>query len=324
MPTAVTPPSAPLFVGIDVAKDSFCVAARPHPLTLQLPNTPQGRKQLLRALRPHAVALLVLEASGGYEKALAADLLQAGLPAVVVNPRQVRDFARGIGTLAKTDPIDAQVLAHFAEVVQPQPRPRAPKNEALAELVQHRAQLVAQRAENANRLKEWATTPAVRKSLQRAIRFLEGQIGTLEQLIRDAIESDDEFRPKDELLQSVPGIGPTGSATLISELPELGHLNRQEIAALAGVAPFTAQSGTWKGQARIFGGRRSVRDCLYMAALTGIRHNPILREFYLRLRDAGKPFKLAITACMRKLLVMLNSMLRNNTPWQPKNLPETS
>lgn len=309
-----------LFLGIDVAKDSFDVASLPSGLSLSLPNDAKGRKQLLEQLEKHAVVLIVLEATGGYERSLVAELLQAGQKVIVANPRQVRDFARGIGKLAKTDRIDAAVLAKFGQVVQPQPRQR-PSDQAvnLAELVTRRRQVSDLLTAESNRLPMARHAP-VRKSLQKIIRALEQQLIDLDKLIRDNIESDDGLRRKDEIVQSFKGVGPGTSSLLLSHLPELGRLNRQQIAALAGLAPWTVQSGPWVGQSKIWGGRAEVRSMLYMAAITAIRWNPIIRTFYQRLRSQGKRFKVAITACMRKMLVILNTLIRNDCLWSPQTL----
>jgi transposase len=307
-----------LYVGIDVAKDSFDVASEPAGLKLSLPNDPAGRQTLLDVLQNRAVALIVLEATGGYERDLVAHLLQGGFKVVTANPRQVRDFARGIGQLAKTDGIDAAVLARFAQVVQPQPRPQpSGQTEVLAELVTRRRQLSDLLTQEYNRLPR-AHHATVRKSLQKSIRALEQQIIDLDKLIRQNIESDDGLKRKDQIVQSVKGVGPGTSAMLLSHLPELGVLNRQEIAALVGVAPWDIQSGKWAGKSRIWGGRAEVRTLLYMAALVAIRFNPAIRAFYQRLKSQGKLFKVAITACMRKLLVILNTLVRNDCLWSPQ------
>jgi len=303
-------------LGIDVAKDSFELASRPVGLHQALPNTPDGWRKLLECLQSHTIALIVLEATGGYERGLAAELLTAGYRVVVVNPRQVRDFARGVGQLAKTDPIDADILAYFAQVVQPKPRPAPSAQHAdLAELVRRRRQLSALRTAESNRL-PMARQALVRKSLQQSLRMLEKQIDQLDHEIHGRIRSDDPFRRKDDILRSAPGVGPQTSAMLLSHLPELGQLNRQQIAALVGVAPWDVRSGKYVGKARIWGGRKDVRSVLYMATLSAMNHNPIIRSFADHLRSKGKAFKVVITACMRKLLVILNSMLRNQTPWR--------
>jgi transposase len=310
-----------LYVGIDVAKDSFDVASDPAGLVLALPNDPPGRQHLLDALRNRPVALIVLEATGGYERSLAADLLDAGHKVVVANPRQVRDFARGIGQLAKTDRIDARVLARFASMVKPEPRQKSPEQAViLAELVTRRRQLSDLITQEANRLPH-ARHPDVRRSLKKSLRMLEKQIDDLDKLVRQNIDSDDGLRRKDELVQSFKGVGPGTSAMLLAQLPELGRINRQQIAALVGLAPWDFQSGQWAGQSRIWGGRMPVRNMLYLAALSAIRFNPIIRKFYQRLESQGKKFKVAITACMRKMLVILNTLVRNDCLWSPP-LPE--
>jgi transposase len=309
-----------MYVGIDAAKDSFDVASDPAGLKLSLSQDPRGRQQLLNALQTHTVALVVLEATGGYERGLVTDLLHAGHKVVIANPRQVRNFARGIGQLAKTDRIDAQVLAQFARMVQPKPRPQPSKLTAkVAELVTRRRQLTDLLTQESNRL-PMACHPKVRKSLQKIIRTLKQQILDLDRIIRDHIESDDRLRRKDKILRSFKGVGPGTSAMLLSHLPELGTLNRQEIAALAGVAPWDIQSGKWAGKSRIRGGRKPVRCMLYMVALSAIRSNRVIQNFYRRLESQGKAFKLAITACMRKILVILNTLVRNDLLWSPKPL----
>jgi transposase len=306
-----------LYVGIDVAKDSFDVASDPAGLKLSLPNDPTGRQRLLDRLQAQSVALIVMEATGGYERELVATLLHAGFPVVVANPRQVRDFARGIGELAKTDPIDAYVLARFGRLVQPQPRPQpSGQIEALAELVTRRRQLSDLLTQETNRL-PLARHARVKKSLEKSIRALEQQILDLDKLIRQNIESDAGLRRKDQIVQSVKGVGPGTSSMLLSHLPELGSLNRQEIAALVGEAPWACTSGQWTGKFKIWGGRKEVRSLLYMAALAALRFNPVIRDFYQRLISNGKASKVAITACMRKILVILNTLVRNDCLWSP-------
>lgn len=306
-----------LYVGIDVAKDSFDVACDPKGLKLSLPNDPGGRQKLLDTIQTQTVALIVLEATGGYERSLVVELLQAGHNVVIANPRQVRDFARGIGQLAKTDAIDARVLAQFARMVQPKPRQRPSQQTCgLSELVTRRRQVSNLLTAESNRL-PMARHVKVRKSLQKIIRTLEQQIIDLDKLIRDDIESDDSLRRKDEIVQSFKGVGPGTSAMLLSHLPELGQINRQEIASLVGVAPWDIKSGKWAGNSRIWGGRMEVRNMLYMAALSAIRFNPTIRKFYQRLESQGKKFKVAITACMRKILVILNTLVRNDCLWLP-------
>jgi len=310
--------SEPVFVGVDVGKDSVEVATCPPSVRCALPNTPAGRRELVEALRGLPVALVVVEATGGYERAVAADLLEAGQRVVVVNPRQVRDFARGVGELAKTDRMDAAVLARFAQVVRPEARPApTPEQTDLAELVTRRRQLTALLTQETNRL-AMVRHPKVRRSVRTVIRTLEHEIAALDALIGRHIQSDDQFRDKDRIVRSTPGVGPQTSAMLLAHLPELGRLNRQQVAALVGVAPWDRQSGQWTGRAHIGGGRKEIRSVLYMATLTAIRCNPVIRSFAQRLQQHGKAFKVVITACMRKLLVTLNTMVRNNTLWHPQ------
>jgi transposase len=312
-----------LYVGIDVAKDSFDVASEPAGIKLSLPNDPQGRQRLLEVLQNHTVALVVLEATGGYERDLVAELLGAGHEVVVANPRQVRDFARGIGKLAKTDSIDAGVLALFAKMVQPKRRPQpSQQTTTLAELVTRRRQLSDLLTQERNRLGA-ARDRRVRASIQKVIQMLENQVKQLDKLLRDNIESDDGLKRKDQIVQSAAGVGPGTSAMLLGHLPELGRLNRQQIAALVGVAPWDFKSGKWAGRSKIWGGRREVRNMLYMAAMTAIRHNDVIRNFYDRLVAKGKLFKVAITACMRKLLVILNTLIRKDCLWSANPIQNT-
>jgi transposase len=312
--------SESVYVGIDVAKETFFVATCPNILKTSLPNTPAGHRQLCRMLKDHTIALIVLEATGGYEKPIAAELLEAGLLVVVVNPRQVRDFAKGMGQWAKTDPIDAQVLAKFAQIVQPAPKTHStPQTAELAELVRRRRQLNDLRCQESNRLL-MIHHPKVKKSIKKMIKTLDFQINEIDQLIREHIDADDNFKNKDRILRSTPGVGPQTSAILIANLPELGSLNRQEIAALAGLAPYDRSSGKYDGHAHIWGGRKDVRSILYMAALTAYRCNPIIRRFAEHLQEQGKAFKVVITACMRKLLIILNTMIRNQTLWSLEKL----
>ena len=308
----------PLFIGIDVAKDTFHVASCPAAINISLPNSPTGTNQLIKTLQPHNISLIVLEATGGYERPIVAELLEANFKVVVASPRQVRDFARGIGEFAKTDPIDAAVLARFAQIVQPKPKPpAAPQIDELADLVRRRRQLTNLRVQELNR-SQTVLHPKVRKSVRKMLKTLDYQIAELDELIEQNIKSDDGFRKKDEILRSTPGVGPHTSATLLSQLPELGQLNRQQIAALVGVAPYDFSSGRFAGKSRIWGGRKDIRSVLYMAALTAVRCNPVIHCFAARLAKKGKAFKIVITACMRKLLIILNTMLRNQTLWRPE------
>lgn len=310
--------SEPVYVGIDVSKDTFNVASCPDVLKTSLPNTPQGHSQLCNRLKEYSIAIVVMEATGGYEKPIVAELLEAQLPAVVVNPRQVRDFARGMGRLAKTDSIDAEVLAKFAQLVQPAIRPhKTAEMTDLTELVHRRRQLNNLRTQESNRL-AMAHHQKVRKSVLQVIKLLDQQIAQIDELISEYIKSDDNFSQKDKILRSTPGIGPQTSAMLLSQMPELGELNRQEIASLAGLAPFDRSSGKWIGRGHIWGGRSEVRSVLYMAALSARNCNPVIQRFAERLESEGKAFKVVITACMRKLLIILNTMIRNQTLWTAK------
>jgi len=307
-----------IFVGIDVSKAQLDVAVLPNGPRSRVDNDRQGAAQLIRQLEPIAPSLIVIESTGGYERLIITELLAVGLPVALVNPRQVRDFARGIGQLAKTDTIDAEVLALFAKHVQPRLLETTPKKQAeLEQLVTRRRQLLGLRNTESNRL---GTTVAklARKSLKQTIALFDRQMAELDKEIARRIETDDDWRDKARLLRSVPGVGPVTIATLISQLPELGLLNRAEIAALVGLAPFNRDSGQARGRRSISGGRSGVRCALYMAALSARTCNPTLRPFTSRLEAEGKPFRVAITACMRKLLVTLNTMVKNQTPWNPK------
>ena len=310
-----------MYVGIDIAKASFVVASEPVELSLSLPNTSAGHGRLVAALEPSDVKLVVMEATGGYERRLAGELVAAGFPTVVISPRRVRHYAVAVGHGAKTDRIDASVIARFAEAVKPQPRPApTPQAERLSELVSRRRQLVGIRTQEDNRL-QMARQKEVCKGIQRMINELNRQIGRVDALIAEVISSDDEYKHKGEVLGSAIGVGKQTTAMLLAQLPELGKMNRQQISALVGVAPWDRQSGNWRGASRIWGGRSDVRSALYMAALTARRDNPRIRAFSQRLERAGKPFKVVITACMRKLLVILNTMVRNDTQWQERSLP---
>jgi transposase len=310
---------ATIWIGIDVAKDSLDVASCPDgsPPGASVANSPEGFRQLLAQLPPPDQARVVIEATGGYERQLVAALLDAGYCVAVVNPRQVRDFAKALGILAKTDRIDAAVLARFGQQVQPRPLVENPPQQAeLAQLVARRRQLIELRTMESNRL-ELTTAKLARKSISTVLATLEKQIARLDTEIVRLIESHDDWRAKAQILASTPGIGPVASATLLAELPELGKLNRQQIASLAGLAPFNHDSGKLRGQRSICGGRSAVRTVLYMATVSAQRCNPVLRAFAQRLAAAGKRPKVILTACMRKLLVILNTMLKQNSPWNP-------
>jgi transposase len=303
------------FVGVDVAKQSFDVCCLPEGGQWSLPYDEKGLSQLLRELPEKGTCLIVVEATGGYQRRLVTELVGAGHHVAVVNPRQVRDFARGLGILAKTDRLDAHVIARFGQHVQPRILDKRPEKQAeLEQLVVRRRQLVNLRTAEKNRL-ETITAKAVRKSIQQMVHLLNKQIDQIEKDILTLLESDDDWKDKMDLLGSALGVGIVTVASLLAELPELGMVNRQEIAALVGLAPFNRDSGGFHGRRSIWGGRASVRSTLYMAALTARRYNPTIRKFAERLESEGKPFKIVITACMRKLLVILNTMVRNNTHW---------
>ena len=306
----------PLFVGIDVSKDRLDVAVRPTGETWQVPYDAEGISSLAENLRELAPQLVVLEATGGMELAVAGELALAEVPIAVVNPRHVRNFARAAGKLAKTDALDARVLAHFAEAMQPEPRPLPDATtQELKALVARRRQLVEMITAEKNRMR--TATRSIRPKVQEHVRWLEEDLQNLDQDLGDFMRSSPMWKDKDELLRSTPGVGPVLSMTLLSDLPELGALNRGEIAALVGVAPFNRDSGTLRGKRTVWGGRSQVRAALYMAALVATRYNPVLRDFYQRLCAAGKPKKVALTACMRKLLTILNVMVRDNRHWNP-------
>jgi len=302
------------FAGIDVSKAHLDVAVRPAEVEWRSPNTDAGAKQVAARLKDLRPDLVVLEATGGMESAVASALAILGVPVVVVNPRQVRDFAKSTGRLAKTDVLDARVLAHFAEAVKPEPRP-LPDEQArqLSALLSRRRQISEMLTAERNRLQSADST--VRRRLNVHIRWLQRELSNIDDDLAGAIKASPLWRVKDDILKSVPGIGPVVSFTLLSELPELGQLNRKQIAALAGVAPLNRDSGTLAGKRTVWGGRARVRSALYMAALVASRYNPVIRSFYQRLCAAGKPKKVALTACMRKLLLILNSMIRHEERW---------
>ena len=302
-------------VGIDVSKAELTVAVQPSGDQWTTDGSPAACEALVERLSRLAPRVVVIEATGGYERAVVAAAAAAGLPVAVVNPRQVRAFAQALGRTAKTDAIDATVLALFGARVQPAVRPVADaETQILAALVARRRQLLEMLHAERQRL-DHATTTAVRRDVRQHVRWLERRVADVDDDIGGAIERSPVWRVHEDLLRSVPGVGPIVARTLLADLPELGALNRRAIAALVGVAPFNRDSGRWRGQRRIAGGRATVRATLYMAALVATRHNPILRAFYARLRAAGKPAKVALVAVMRKLLTILNAMLRHQTRW---------
>ena len=305
----------PVFVGIDVAKATLEVAVRPSGAQWASANEEAGIQTLLGQLRALAPALVVLEATGGYEQAVAATLATAGVPIVIANPRQIRAFARATGQLAKTDAIDAQILALFAERVRPTPRPLPDDaTQALEALLTRRRQLLEMLVAEKNRL---GVAPAhLRRDIGQHIRWLERRVADLDRELHAGVRASPVWRAQDDLLQSVPGVGPVLSYTLLAALPELGTLGRKQIAALVGVAPLARDSGTHRGRRTSWGGRAPVRTVLYMATLTATQWNPVLRQCYQRLRAAGKPHKVALTACMRRLLLILNAIVRTQTPWR--------
>lgn len=304
------------FVGIDVSKESLDVAAHASGARLQAENSEQGLKQLCERLLGMSPELVVMEASGGYERLCAATLTQAGLAVAVVNARQVRAFALATGVLAKSDAVDARVLAHFAAAVRPPARPLPDEQrQALDELMGRRRQLVGMLVMEKNRLAQ-ARGPRVRRDIKSLIAVLEKRIKGCDGDLQQLIQASPLWRAQEDLLRSFNGIGPVNARMLVAELPELGTLNRKEIASLTGLAPISRDSGKYKGRRSIAGGRGQVRSTLYMAAVCAIRANPAIRTFYQRLREAGKPAKVALVACMRKILTILNAMLRNQTRWQ--------
>ena len=303
------------YVGIDVVKEMLDVALRPTGERWRVEHDAAGLEQLVARLQALAPARVVLEATGGLELELVGALALAALPVVVVNPRQVRDFARATGTLAKTDALDAAVLAHFGEAVRPPLRAlRDAERLALKALLGRRQQLVTMLVAERNR--RGAAVAAVRPRIEAHIAWLEHERRELEEELRQTLQRSPVWRERDQLLRSVPGVGEQLSLTLLAQLPELGTLDRRAIAALVGLAPFNRDSGRLRGRRTIWGARARVRAVLYMGALNASRHNPVIRDCYQRLLAAGKPKKLALTACMRKLLVILNAMLKHHTPWR--------
>jgi len=304
------------FIGIDVSKKQLEVAVHESDYHFCCPNQPSAFVALIAELIALRPALIVLEATGGLERAVVAALHGSGLPIVIVNPRQVRDFARALGQLAKTDRLDARVLAHFAAAIKPPARPiKAQDEQELDALAGRRDQLIEMLSDEKNR-RASAATDSVRAEIQGHIDWLRERIAELDQQLKKLVQHSPRWRAKDQILQSTPGIGPVVSVGLLSQLPELGTLNRQQISKLVGVAPLNRDSGQQRGLRHIFGGRAQVRRILYMAALTARRCNPVIKAFFEHLRARQKPFKVAITACMRKLLVIINVMIRESSTWR--------
>ena len=303
-----------IFIGIDVSKDKLDVGVRPEGELMTFANTEDGIFLMTDFIRSKKPELIVLEATGGLEMASLRSLVSAKLPAVCVNPRQVRDFAKAMGILAKTDKIDAYVIARFADSVRPEIRPlKTEETEMLDAFNTRRCQLVGMLTAEKNRL---AIAPKWTKNdIQSSINGLEKQLTKINRDLENLIRKSPHWQKMDKILQSVPGVGPIMSMTILADLPEIGTLNRRQIASLVGVAPMNRDSGKYKGKRTIWGGRARIRSVLYMCVISGIRHNPRIKGFYKRLRNAGKKNKVAITACMRKLMIMLNTMVKNGTCW---------
>jgi transposase len=302
------------FVGIDVSKEQLDVAQRPSGAREVIPYTELGLSRLVEQLRALGPTAIVVEATGRLELPLVSALAAAALPVTVVNPRQVRDFAKATGRLAKTDALDAEVLAQFAEAVRPAPRPVADEaTQELRALLTRRRQLLEMRTAEHNRLS--GTPRRLQRQIRTHIEWLDRQVGTLDQELTELIHSLPLWREKEDLLRTVPGIGPVMSRTLLAELPELGTLSHKQLAALVGVAPLNRDSGTLRGRRTCWGGRATVRRVLYMATLVAAKWNPVIKAFHGRLRAAGKPAKVALVACMHKLLMILNAMLKHQCPW---------
>ena len=306
------------FVGIDVAKDSFDVCILPQETSQKLSYDAKGLEQLLGLLPKAGTCLSVVEATGGYQRRLVAELANAGHLVAVANPRHVHHYGIALGILAKTDRIDARVIALYGQIVRPRTiAVKHEKQDELQQLVTRRRQLIDLRTAESNR-KELLTSKLVKESVQMVIALLKEQIKSIEGEIAELLKSDDEWKDKGKILESVPGVGIITVLSLLADLPELGLLNRQEISALVGLAPFNRDSGRFRGKRSIWGGRASVRSVLYMAALTARRCNPVIQVFAKRLEDQGRPFKVVIVACMRKLLVILNALVKTNSHWNPQ------
>lgn len=304
------------FIGVDVSKDKLDVCVLPGGELQEFTNDRAGLVSLVAYLSQRSSPTIVIEATGGYERAALLAMQEAGLRVTLVNPRQVRDFAKGIGQLAKTDRLDAVVLARFAHLVTPEPTEKtSAKQRELDALVTRRRQLLDVRVAEQNRV-ELASDRFIQKTFRRVLQTIDREIKAVEDRLAKLLESDDEWKAKLEVLLSAPGVGKTTGATLLAELPELGRLNRQQIASLVGVAPYCHDSGRFQGKRAIWGGRRNLRSVLYMAALSARRCNPVIKAFAARLAAAGKSFKAIQVACIRKLLVILNTMVKNQTPWK--------
>jgi transposase len=308
--------SSEVFIGVDVSRERLDVAVAPSGESMSFANSEDGIALLSEFIKPQAPALVLFEATGGWEMNAVHHLAAQRLPLVVLNPRQVRDFAKATGQLAKTDAIDARILARFGQAVRPEVRPLKPEElRKLDALITRRRQISGMITAEQNR---WVSAPEwIRPDIEELIEILQKRLAAINRQLSKLIRKSPLWREKDKLLQSFPGVGPVTAASLIAELPELGSLNRRQIAALVGLAPLNCDSGTHKGKRKIWGGRAALRSALYMCALTASQHNPVIQPFYQKLLRAGKPQKVALTACMRKVLVILNAMMRSNTCWQP-------
>lgn len=307
--------SSAQYVGIDVSKDHLDLFLTPTGERWGSSNNGKGIEETLVKLKGWKVGLAVLEATGGLETPVAGALAAAGLPVVVVNPRQVRDFAKATGKLAKTDTLDAEVLAQFAAAVRPDPRPLPDaETKELMALMARRRQVVEMMVAEKNR--RGTAMPMVKRRIERHLKLLEEELEELDQELRHKLDRNKVWREQEDLLRTVPGVGPNLTFTLLADLPELGNLTRRQVASLVGVAPFNRDSGAFRGRRSVWGGRSPVRAALYMATLVATRFNPVIKSFYQRLCALGKPKKVAIVACMRKLLTILNAMLKHQAPWR--------
>jgi transposase len=308
------------YIGIDMAKDEMEVKVHEGQSSCTYANDENGIATLMTQMKSLSPTLIVVEATGGYENAVAVELQSNGFPVAVVNPRHIRDFAKSIGILAKTDKIDARVIARYAATVQPAPRmlPEA-ETQALGALIMRRRQVVAMMTSEKNRLQQAA--PAVKRHIQLHIAWLEQELDDINKELKKMVKDNPEWKEKSDIMQSVPGVGPNLATTLLADFPELGSLNRKQTAALGGVAPFNRDSGTLRGKRMIWGGRDAVRTATYMSVFVAIRFNHLLKTFFDRLIATGKVRKVAMVACMRKLLCILNAMLKNRTTWN-QSIPQ--
>ena len=307
-----------VFVGIDVSKNTLDLRIEPAGVAMHVAYDEQGIAQICRCLTEAPPTLVVMEATGGLETRLSSELAAKGLPVAVINPRQARDFAKASGQLAKTDQVDAEILCAFARAIRPPVRPlKSAAARELDDLVNRRHQLVEIRVQEMLRLAT-ASSKALQKSLKTHIAWLDKRIANLDQELKNRLQTSDAWKVKDDLLRGIPGVGTVTSMTVLAKCPELGQLNRREIAKLVGVAPLANDSGKHRGKRFIWGGRADVRAVLYMAAVTAIRCNPVIKPFAQRLKTAGKPAKVVIVACMRKLLTIMNTMIKTNSPWTPQ------